>query len=246
MVAHGHDGGRLFTTVRKCGVAATLAVLLSLSSGSPANAQSGGLFGWLFGSGNAVRSGDLAAQERETVGAKSAPVAITVTPRPATNVSPPLSITVMPNYPPARIAVAYCVRLCDGRYFPMALSAGPSNATPLSLCKALCPASATRVYIGTDIAWASANGRRYAELNTAFLYRTQIVDDCTCNGGNMFGTAPIDVTADPTLRAGDIVATDDGLKIFTGTGNGWPPAARFRPIDGDRLLSANLRAKMKW
>ena len=107
-------------------------------------------------------------------------------------------------------AVAYCVRLCDGRYFPIQRHA---NANPVQLCNAFCPAAKTQVFNGSQIDHAYAgNGARYADLDNAFVYREKIVDGCTCNGKDSFGLARIDVASDPTLRPGDIVATGDNVK----------------------------------
>src|SRR4029079_15286332 len=74
---------------------------------------------------------------------------------------------------------SHCVRLCDGRHFP--LPRGVSN--PAQLCQQLCPASATKIFQGTGIDGASSpDGRRYADLDNAYLYRDKVVDGCTCNG----------------------------------------------------------------
>ena len=106
--------------------------------------------------------------------------------------------------------VAYCVRLCDGRYFPIQRHA---NANPVQLCNAFCPATKTQVFNGSQIdnAYAS-NGARYADIDNAFVYREKVVDNCTCNGKDSFGLARIDISADPTLRQGDIVSTGDNVK----------------------------------
>jgi hypothetical protein len=107
-------------------------------------------------------------------------------------------------------AVAYCVRLCDGRYFPMARHA---NATPVQMCNAFCPAAKTQVFNGSEIDHAVAStGARYADLDKAFVYRQKLIADCTCNGKDAFGLARIDVANDPTLKPGDIVATGDNVK----------------------------------
>jgi len=111
-------------------------------------------------------------------------------------------------------AVSFCVRLCDGRYFPMQPYA---NVSPAQICSSLCPASKTQVYHGGAIDYAvAANGTRYTELNTAFVYRKQIVAGCTCNGRDTFGLAPIGTAADPTLRPGDIVVTAEGPMSYRG------------------------------
>jgi hypothetical protein len=107
-------------------------------------------------------------------------------------------------------SVAYCVRVCDGRYFPIQRHGGIS---PAQACSSFCPASETRIYNGgSSIDHAvSGDGRRYTELNTAFVYRQKIVPGCTCNGRDAFGLVITPVAEDTTLRPGDIVATNRGL-----------------------------------
>ena len=69
--------------------------------------------------------------------------------------------------------VAFCVRLCDGQHFPLAQTA---SATPVETCKAMCPASETRVFFGSEIDRAVAkDGARYVNLDNAFVYREHLV-----------------------------------------------------------------------
>lgn len=108
-------------------------------------------------------------------------------------------------------SLAYCVRLCDGRYFPMPRHA---NATSIQLCNAFCPASKTQIFNGSQIDHAAAhNGARYTDLDNAFVYREKVVPDCTCNGKDAFGLSKIDIANDPTLRPGDIVSSGDNVKV---------------------------------
>jgi hypothetical protein len=108
---------------------------------------------------------------------------------------------------------AYCVRSCDGRYFPLSVSGdGQSKA---ATCNSLCPASETKVFYGhnaIDNAVAQ-NGKRYSDLPNAFKYRNEIVAGCTCNGKDQFGLAQISIDDDPTVRKGDIVASEEGLMV---------------------------------
>lgn len=107
-------------------------------------------------------------------------------------------------------AVAYCVRLCDGRYFPMQRH---SNATSIQLCNAFCPATKTQVFNGSQIDHAVAsNGARYANLENAFVYREKVVPNCSCNGKTPFGLVTLDVSSDPTLKPGDVVSNGDNVK----------------------------------
>lgn len=121
----------------------------------------------------------------------------------------------------------FCVRTCDGQYFPVQAYPGMGAA---EICRALCPASATRVYGGSSIDTAMArDGSGYADLENAYLYRSQTVADCTCNGRDRFGLAPIDINRDPTLRPGDVVATTSGLLVYSGTSGraNFTPAASY-------------------
>ena len=121
----------------------------------------------------------------------------------------------------------YCVRTCDGRFFPIQRHASTSAA---ELCKAFCPAAQTMIFTGGKIDYAvGSNGRRYADLDNAFAYRDRVVDNCTCNGKDPYGLVRIDTSTDPTLRPGDIVATKEGLVSFNGGKGG--QAANFTPIN---------------
>jgi Protein of unknown function (DUF2865) len=134
-------------------------------------------------------------------------------------------------------AVAFCVRLCDGQHFPLEHF---SNATPVETCRAMCPASKTKVFFGGEIDHAVArDGARYADLDGAFVYRAHLVPNCTCNGKDAFGLAPFDLSSDPTLRAGDIVATKEGFLAYTGKRAG--KKAAFTPVDA-KTVSAQLNS----
>jgi len=134
--------------------------------------------------------------------------------------------------------LASCVRLCDGRYFPIQRHSGANLA---QTCSSFCPASATKIYSGSGITHAVApDGKRYSELATAFAYRKKIIPGCTCNGRDAFGLVNISVADDPTLRPGDIVATNAGLMAY----NGGPNGSTFTPIGTYAGLSADLRRQL--
>jgi hypothetical protein len=129
------------------------------------------------------------------------------------------------------------VRLCDGQHFPLERMA---NATPAETCKAICPTSATKVYFGSEIEGAVAgDGARYAELNTAFLYRKHLVANCSCNGKDPFGLATFDVKTDPTLRPGDIISTKEGLMTYSGRSG----QSAFTPVAPSTLGPPSTRQK---
>jgi hypothetical protein len=147
--------------------------------------------------------------------------------------------TITPQQDETGPAMAYCVRTCDGHFFPVQAHAGASSA---EMCHAFCPASETKLYSGGGIDHAVAgDGSRYADMGNAFVYRQHLVAGCTCNGKTAFGLAPVDVATDPPLRAGDIVATRTGLAAYTGTRN---KTAGFTPVQSYSGLSQTTRAKL--
>ncbi len=108
---------------------------------------------------------------------------------------------------------AWCVRSCDGRYFPIT---GPDNKSRAQTCDSFCPASQTSLVYGNDINTAvTENGKPYSELPNAFRYRNELVAGCTCNGKDPAGLASVGIDNDPTLRKGDLVAGQKGLEVVT-------------------------------
>jgi hypothetical protein len=134
---------------------------------------------------------------------------------------------------------AYCVRTCDGRYFPISASDGQSRAAS---CNSFCPASDTKVVYGSNIdSAATENGKPYSELPNAFRYRNELVEGCTCNGKDQIGLAPVKIENDPTLRRGDVVAGSDGLMVAGRSADRRGAALNFSPAP-ERLRSRYQRA----
>jgi uncharacterized protein DUF2865 len=126
---------------------------------------------------------------------------------------------------------AYCVRLCDGSHFPIRAQA---ETTAGELCNALCPASKTAIFFGGEIADAVASdGKRYSEIENAFLYRQRA-----------FGLAAIGIEDDPTLRPGDMVATQRGLMAFTGARSRDGEGRNFTPVEHYAGLPRDLRRRL--
>ena len=155
-----------------------------------------------------------------------------------------------PERPPAPVSAprvagsgpAFCVRSCDGKYFPLTMR---GNATPIQLCQAFCPASPTKVFYGGNIdSAASTAGERYADSENAFAYRRALRADCTCNGRDPAGLAPVDLALDASLRAGDVIATTDGLVAYTGIRVGNEQAFDFTPIASYPGLTGEVRARL--
>lgn len=149
------------------------------------------------------------------------------------------------------VAVGYCVRTCDGRYFPLqGRPSGAADPEALAQCRAFCPAAPVAVYTSADKARGielavGKDGKPYSALPSAYVYRERLVEGCTCTG-RVGGLATLDVTRDPTLKRGDIVMTPEGGRVFAGAKAG-PP---FRQADfvapaAFPELSSEMRARLR-
>lgn len=139
---------------------------------------------------------------------------------------------------PSGPSAVFCVRLCDGRYFPIQRTAGANAA---QLCNSFCPAAHTKVFSGGGIDHAVArDGTRYTGLSNAFAYRTRTVENCTCNGHDPYGLVTLRPDSDPTLRNGDIVATNEGFMAYSAGRR----HAEFTPVQSYPGLSAEWRDKL--
>jgi hypothetical protein len=157
----------------------------------------------------------------------------------------PFGLNQQPAPPPRPVTTgsgpAFCVRSCDGKYFPLARG----NATPVQMCQAFCPASVTTVFFGSSIDGAYAsNGERYADSENAFAYRKALLADCTCNGRGPAGLASVDLTLDTSLRPGDVIATTNGLVAYSGVRAGTGQTAEFTPVASYPGLTADVRARL--
>lgn len=157
-----------------------------------------------------------------------------------------LSITVTPRSSGG--GVVYCVRTCDGRYFPLS-SGSSSGESAAERCANFCPAAETRVFTsydrdsGIDAARAK-DGTAYSSLPNAYAYRTALDPGCRCNTASTLGMASVDIMDDPTLKPGDMVVTATGVKVFRGK-SAPHDEADFTPATTDRRLSASTRRQVE-
>ena len=122
---------------------------------------------------------------------------------------------------------AYCVRTCDGRYFPIT---GDDREGRAKNCNSLCPSASTEVVYGSTIDEAATeNGKPYSKLQNAFRYRNELVAGCSCNGKDSVGLAKIEPENDPTLRKGDIVAGENGLVVANKSADKRGASVEFSP-----------------
>ena len=136
---------------------------------------------------------------------------------------------------------AFCVRSCDGKYFPLMRGA----ASPTQMCQAFCPASPTKIFFGSSIDSAyAATGERYADSENAFAYRKALRADCTCNGNSPVGLAPVDLAMDGSLRSGDVLATADGHVAYSGIRVGNDHNPDFTPVASVPGVTPEVRARL--
>ncbi|MGH6923918.1 MAG: DUF2865 domain-containing protein [Propylenella sp.] len=79
----------------------------------------------------------------------------------------------------------WCVRSCDGYYFPISYSTTRDRLdADNTACQWMCPAAEAELFFhfggeGPE-QMRSLSGKAYAELDTAFAYRTALDRSCTC------------------------------------------------------------------
>ncbi|TLG72822.1 DUF2865 domain-containing protein [Methylocystis sp. B8] len=110
----------------------------------------------------------------------------------------------------------YCVRACDGYYFPLIKSSVISGQQS---CQFACPATRVQLYEGPSIEEArNAKGERYTSLSTAFSFREKLTPGCSCNEPAESHDYYIRLSLkDPTLRTSDIVVGEKGAFVYSGS-----------------------------
>ena len=115
----------------------------------------------------------------------------------------------------------FCVRTCDGYFFPLDGMKNKGDAARQSACNSACPGAETVLYStrpGEEIDDARTTGdsRRYGELEVAFMHRLKLVPNCSCRRSN--GPSWVEAARnDDTLRRGDIIVTETGMEVYQGS-----------------------------
>jgi len=110
----------------------------------------------------------------------------------------------------------YCVRACDGYYFPLIKS---SQISGQRSCELACPSARVQLYEGSSIEEArNAKGERYSALRAAFSFRDKFTAGCSCNDPAASHDYFLRLSRkDPTLRAGDVVVGQKGAFFYSGS-----------------------------
>jgi hypothetical protein len=139
---------------------------------------------------------------------------------------------------------AFCVRSCDGYFFPLSVRPGRRGEAD-RMCQALCPAVETKAYFreGGGIEGARReDGTTYGELPNAGLFRKAYSAACTCRKpGQALRTGLSEVEDLIARKPDDIVVTPElarQMSLPVGMGVG-----RVVPADYADRLAAAARAR---
>ncbi|WP_238258313.1 DUF2865 domain-containing protein [Methylobacterium gnaphalii] len=116
--------------------------------------------------------------------------------------------------------LSVCVRTCDGYMFPLGARHSQQDVTVhQAACAAACPDAQTALY---TLPWGkteldqivSLKGQPYLADAWANVYKKKRVESCNCRTPGSTA-APLSIEHDPTLQAGDVVATRTSAAVVT-------------------------------
>ena len=133
-------------------------------------------------------------------------------------------------------AGGFCVRTCDGYFFPLIKS---TRATRQQSCELACPSASMEVYDGATIETArNRKGQRYSALPVAFAFRDRASSSCACNDPQT-SQAFFERTArnDPTLQSGDVLVETNGAFVYSGT--------KLVPLANASFMASSTRERLR-
>jgi len=154
----------------------------------------------------------------------------------------------------------YCVRTCDGYYFAIGFVRNKAQlASHQAMCASSCGDAPMKLFTAPMDAGPDANkvsgpkpaieraadetGTLYPAMPNAYAFRDAETAACACKS-TASGLPQIPISIDPTLRNGDIVVSQDGLKVFRGGSNGPHQSEDFVSVAGAKDLPSVVRQQM--
>lgn len=133
-------------------------------------------------------------------------------------------------------AGGFCVRLCDGYFFPLIKS---TRATRQQSCQLACPSAPMDIYDGATIETArNHKGQRYTALPHAFAFRESASQACACNDPQTAQTQAEEAGRDdPTLQSGDVLVETGGAFVYSGS--------KLVPLASASFVSPQLRDRLR-
>ncbi|BAU91802.1 hypothetical protein MPPM_3197 [Methylorubrum populi] len=126
-----------------------------------------------------------------------------------------------------------CVRRCDGYVFPLGrLHARADLPVHAAACAAACPSAPTDLFTlapgRSELEHAvGLDGRPYLRIASANLYRRTRVENCSCQPPGIAGPS-MPLVDDRTLRAGDVIASEEGADLVAGLSRAGPRLVDYR------------------
>ena len=142
-----------------------------------------------------------------------------------------------------------CVRLCDGYVFPIGrLRARGDLPVHAAACAAACPNAPSELFTlapgRSEMQEAvGLGGQPYRRLARANLVRRERVEGCSCQPAGQAGPL-MDLGRDRTLRAGDVIASEDGADVVTNLSRSDPVLADYRTAPSGRPLREAIEGRV--
>jgi Protein of unknown function (DUF2865) len=133
-------------------------------------------------------------------------------------------------------AGGFCVRTCDGYFFPLIKS---TRATRQQSCELACPSATMEIYDGATIETArNRKGQRYTALPRAFAFRDRASQACACNDPQTAQSRAEQAGEnDPTLQSGDVLVETGGAFVYSGS--------KLVPLANAAFVSPQLRDRLR-
>ncbi len=114
-----------------------------------------------------------------------------------------------------------CVRMCDGFYFPVGRMGGAADvAEHEAVCQSQCPGAQTSLYVmrnsRIEDAVSARTGQLYERLKVAYQHTKTRDNTCSCKAAGSVIQASVPLSRDITMRRGDSVMTERGVRVFRG------------------------------
>jgi hypothetical protein len=140
------------------------------------------------------------------------------------------------NFATDPAAGGFCVRTCDGYFFPLIKS---TRATRQQSCELACPSAEMEIYDGATIETArNRKGQRYSALPRAFAFRDGASQACACNDPlTAASRAEQAGESDPTLQSGDVLVETGGAFVYSGS--------RLVPLAAASFVSPQVRDRLR-
>jgi len=145
---------------------------------------------------------------------------------------------------------AVCVRSCDGFFFPVVNASLRRGGSRQETCGRICPDAEAKLFIipegSSNVEDAKAqDGELFSQFKTKLAAKAEKPQSCSCHVIAEDATESRSLVNDPTLRRGDTVVTNDGVKVFDGSSSEGPHGKEsFLSLAETRDVSPSMRGAL--